>query len=365
MTIELCYRFRLTNLHFSRFSYLDLFRIFFPIPLRVRSYTFRSLTLLSKQSYETWIVFLLATVQIGNKHLPGLLGLIERAPNALHHLRHLTFLDFPFKHGLGAIPRGIQKEIDGHFAMMDRFQPEMVAADQQEFLGSMLATKLITVETSKRLLSLHPLFKPRSWSQVLAQAEASASHGEWYTSSKLISMARGLILNASPNLESISTLGETSFPFTRRIVKDALPLKGLESLKSLEIRTGLLINNDHHISAANLLWCLSLPNLKQAALECFWKSEDFFFLLNHSEGWKSGNYRSNVKELSLEMFMVEAREDAQELSMYTIHQATRDLLCYTSHLTKLAMTASLGEGYDGMQSTVFSGLKESFRLCQP
>lgn len=44
-----------------------------------------------------------------------------------------------------------------------------------------------------------------------------------------------------------------------------------------------------------------------------------------------------------------------------IHQATRDLLCYTSHLTKLAMTASLGEGYDGMQSTIFSGLKESFQ----
>lgn len=146
----------------------------------------------------------------------------------------------------------------------------------------------------------------------------------------LASQARGLILGECPNLQSLTVLGAISFPlaYYDEKLKTHLPLKGIESLKKIKVRWDTGQAGVSYLIASNILWILSLPNLKEADLDAAFYPKDVRFLLEHSKGWKGSVKRhSNVKNLLLKpRFMDAEGEDSWDLSECI--EAIQDLLSF-------------------------------------
>lgn len=124
------------------------------------------------------------------------------------------------------------------------------------------------------------------------------------------------------------------------------------------------------VTSANLLWILALPNLEQADVDCpRWKSEDIFYLTNNSDAWKkSPGLYSRVKDLILTISVDERGRKSKLSSITTTEEGQRaleDLLLYTSGLKRsgLVLGMSAGGG-DVIESTVFRGLKRSFKSLE-
>jgi len=110
--------------------------------------------------------------------------------------------------------------------------------------------------------------------------------------------ARALIIQACPNLKSISTSGdEVTSPFCSRVAgRGAVPLLGLSSnLKTISFE---LADHAPTIKIPNLVWLLlNLSNINRASFWMLLDEAGIKFLNSYSEAWSSR--KSSVKHLTI------------------------------------------------------------------
>lgn len=220
-----------------------------------------SLSLLSRKSNTVWIKQLLKEVLLSPTTLHCIFRLLTRVPEAGSYIRRLVFVDL--LHSL--VSRT-------HLSVSDLEKGHLDVNPIELMTQGLSQTK---VEGSQSLSSLHTFFSKDS--RIVDDDCKKPKHLDLHKHQ--ISTALALITESAPNLEMVEVKGYLQFPF----VIDLKPLQGLVNLKEIKLKRtnrfpGTIVN------AQNLIWLLTLPNLKKASLCVDVDKKDAKFLLkDHGE----------------------------------------------------------------------------------
>lgn len=149
----------------------------------------------------------------------------------------------------------------------------------------------LDAEGSQALSSPHPFFNK---DERLLDDDPSKSQFPKLHKDQ-VAKAISLIIDSAPNLQSVEIRGKALFPFCKRVLTDAKPLKWLSNLKELKLVRGL--ERGQILSARNLIWLLALPNISKATLCVNVGKNDVKYLQDHEIVMSQGI--SRVKDSNL------------------------------------------------------------------
>lgn len=167
-----------------------------------------SLSKLSRASNKLWTNLLLQDVELELDHLPSFIALLKKAPNVGQLVQRLRFTltmkeeeeqDDPF--GSWNLGGGFTRQMDTWLdAENGRICEKLISLDES------FDHQLLNSETGSRSAFLNQ-----------------------------VSIARGLILDALPNLQSLEVVGNLAFPFCKLNFGDIKPLAAFVNLKEIKI----------------------------------------------------------------------------------------------------------------------------------
>lgn len=136
-----------------------------------------------------------------------------------------------------------------------------------------------------------------------------------------VAIARGLTLDALPNLQYLEVVGNIAFPFCKYELKDIKPLAAFVNLKEIKIIRDQW-EEKNYLNGRNTIWILMLPILIKANLAPLIDEKDLKYFLFHDSLLMDGI--SSIKSVSLDIDFTSGIEKKYwNRSLFTILSACK------------------------------------------